>query len=50
MRLQREGQPPRLMFTPHDYPDDHGGVPKATIYLALNQVAPPDWRSGRRTR
>lgn len=40
-RLQREGQPPRLVFVPLDYPDEHGGLPKATIYLGLNQVALP---------
>ena len=40
LRLQREGQPPRLMFLPLDFSDEHGMPNKATVYLGLNQVAP----------
>ncbi|KAL1496100.1 hypothetical protein AB1Y20_014725 [Prymnesium parvum] len=37
MRLQRDGQPPRLKFRSFDFSEEHG-APKAVTYLGLNQT------------
>ena len=40
LRLQRQGQPPRIMFVSLDFSNEHGMLNRATVYLGLNQVAP----------